>query len=131
MSRILYADSSAESAADFLNYLKAYGLDAVHTADSSRVFELLRASPCDLLICDRWCGPLAAERICRQLRDPGNPEFRDLPVLIVGPEELRPDEFKWIYQHQMYFLIKFNSPEEWYQKILTILNHRCPYDSLS
>jgi hypothetical protein len=86
----------------------------------------LRAAPYGLMICDRWCGPVPAERIGRQLRDPENPEFRDLPVLIVGPEELRPDEFKWIYKHHMYFLIKFKSPEEWYQKIITILNNRCP-----
>ena len=124
MTKILYVDTDTKLASLFLGYLREYGFEAVHSGVSSQTLKTLQASAFDLLICDLWCEPVSARTLCETVRNSEQPHLRDLSILVIGPEEMQPMEFKWIYKYNSYFMIKYKSPEEWHQKISTILNNR-------
>jgi DNA-binding response OmpR family regulator len=126
MAKILYADSDGRMAEIWARALGEYGFETVHVPESSRVLPLLGEMRFDLLICDLWCKPVSARTICEAIRFSGRAELLGLPVLVIGPEELQSEEFKLIFKHDIYFILKYKSPEEWFQKITTILNAGCP-----
>jgi DNA-binding response OmpR family regulator len=126
MAKILYADSDGKMAEIWSRALGQYGFETTHVSDSSRVLPLLGQARFDLLICDLWCKPVSARTLCESIRFSAEAELAKLPVLVIGPEELQSEEFKLIFKHDIYFILKYKSPEEWFQKITTILNAGCP-----
>ncbi|MFA7002258.1 MAG: hypothetical protein WC352_08955 [Candidatus Omnitrophota bacterium] len=105
--------------------MRAYGFVIDLETDSEGLVAKLEKGGYDLLVCDLWCRPAGARRLFPQVRKAFAAGALPFSVLIVGPEELRAEEFKWIYEQDLYFLIKTKDPEEWFHKITAILNRRC------
>ncbi len=126
MANILYLDGDRDLSEIFAGYLREYGFQVRKAEDSRTVMKELTAGHFDLLICDRWSRPEDGHAVCERVRALPDMRMKRIPILMVGPEEPRAEEHKWTYLHDVYFLIKFKSAEDWYQKITTLLNNRVP-----
>lgn len=126
MPNILYIDSDEVFASAIIPCLQIYGCQVHGIKDSSQACDLFRKDPFDLLIVDQWCGPRALDAVCEAYRRLPLLRNSPRPVLIVGPEELGTEEFKWVSGNHFHFLIKYKHPEEWFQKITTVLSTGCP-----
>lgn len=126
MPNILYLDSDKSLSPVFEGYLREYGFAVRRVEDTRAIMDELRRSHYDLLICDRWCLPDGGHAVCERVRALPDIRLKKIPILMVAPEEPRAEEHKWTYLHDIYFLIKYKSAEEWHQKITTLLNNRVP-----
>ncbi len=119
--KILYCDPDQNFQAKFKTYLEAYGFEVQCLTDSSQVLKRLSETAFDMLICDLWVEPLPCRELCEGLRASEQSTAREIPVLLVAPEVLEAGEFLWARKLNLDFLVKYKSPEDWYQKISTLI----------
>ena len=83
MSRILIVEDEPKLAALEADYLKAAGYDTYTLGNGDEVVAWVRAQPPDLILLDLMLPGRDGLEICKALRSAGEPEIRDVPIVMV------------------------------------------------
>lgn len=121
MAKVLVCDDDDDMRDTVSAFLEAYGFSVESLADSSELQTRLRQTAYDLLICNAWMEPLDGFVICEALRKSGNPRLRSLEILMVAPDDLDAEQYKILRRQGVHFMMKYKSPEAWFEKVSAIL----------
>ena len=124
MIRILFCDNDAAMLKTMGRYLSWYGIQVDGIENPNEVTKILEKSYYDLLICNARMEPLDGFVLCANIRNSPKATLRDLPILIVVPENPAYQEFQFLRREKIYFLMKYQSPEKWHEKIGAILHNQ-------
>ena len=121
MVRILFCDNDQAMLKTMGRYLSWYGIKVNEVEDPAQVVQILEKSYYDLLICNARMEPIDGLALCASIRNSLKISLQDLPIVMVVPENSTYEEFQFLRQQKVYFLMKYQSPEKWFEKIGAIL----------
>ncbi|MDD5218786.1 MAG: response regulator [Candidatus Omnitrophica bacterium] len=120
MKRILLCDDDHLMRETMGTYLSWYGFEVDGANQYFEVLSRLNKVPYDLLICNVWQKFLDGFELCNILRHSREMRIRNLPVLMISPEPLDHEDYKFLRERNVYFMMKYKSPDKWYEEIMAI-----------
>jgi len=121
MIKILIAEDNHPWRDILKRHLSVYGFEVDGVDQSLEVMKHLQKNSYGLLICNAWQGSLVGHILCESVRRSELSHVREIPILMVAPEPLEQEDYKNLRRNDVYFMVKYKSPEKWYQKINVIL----------
>ena len=121
LPKILYVDPDPNLRKQVSTYLSWYGLGVEELEDTAEAESRLESRDYGLLICEVWSSPRNGFEMVRSIRQSGKPALRNLGVLLVAPDVLDEEGYRFLRKWKVSFMSKYQEIQEWVDKISSLL----------